>query len=101
MTIVGQASGAESVRDFPCQPCPWGMGRLRGVGVRLQGCSGRCADLAQKGEGLWLSGASLDSTEIGDGERERAMSNHLGTPTPREGKQPAKATQKPVTELLV
>ena len=87
--------------DFPCQPCPWGMGRLQGVGVRLQGCSGRCADLAQEREGLWLSGASLDSTEIGDGEHERAMSNHLGTPAPREGKPLAKASQRPVAELLV
>lgn len=86
--------------DFPCQHCPWGDGGIRwGVDVRPQGCFGRCTGLAPKGEGLWLSGAGLDSAEIGEGEQEGAVSNHLGTPTPREGKQLAKATPKPVTEL--
>lgn len=40
-------------------------------------------------------------TMTGEGEQEGAVSYYLGTPTPREGKQLAKATQKPVVELVV
>ena len=87
---------------FHANPALGGDGGIRwGVEVRPQGCFGRCTGLAQEGEGLWLSGAGLDSAEIGEGEQEGAVSNHLGTPTPREGKQLAKATPKPVAELPV
>lgn len=45
--------------------------------------------------------AELDSIVTGQGEQEEAVSNHLGTPIPREGKQLARATQKPVREPAV
>lgn len=68
---------------------------------RLQGCFGRVTFLALKGEGSCLSGAGLDSDGTGEGEQEGSVSNHLGTPVPREGKHLAKATQKPAAELAV
>lgn len=40
-------------------------------------------------------------TMPGEGEQEGIVSYYLGTPTPREGKQLAKATEKPVVELAV
>lgn len=53
--------------------------------------------MARKEVGLWLSGADLNSAGTGESEQEGAM----GTPKPREGRQLAKATQKPVMEFAV
>lgn len=64
------------------------------VGGELPGCLGMWAGLAQKVEGLWLSGADLDGAETKEGEQGGCLYNHFGTPRPREGRRLANATQK-------
>lgn len=74
------------------------MGGNPGGGYRVAWGGGLA--LAQKREICW-SQADVDSTGPGEGEQKGAVLNYLRTPKPREGKQLAKATQKPVAELAV
>lgn len=91
-----------------------GVGQTRGVecvGLCANPTLGRGTDSVVLGGGLsWFGkGRACGSQGLNwtactmpeEGEQEGVVSYYLGTPTPREGKQLAKATEKPVVELAV